>query len=163
MTDSIEKKLIKGIHLLKILSENEYSDSSIGPYYSSIGCHIRHVLDIYSCIFKGLENNFIDFSVRERNESVEKETLAGIEYFEIVIEQLKKIKKEDFQTIVKVSDDMGFGNETASSTIAAVLMQAQSHTLHHYATIGYLIYQLGIELPDAMFGYNPTTPKKIGD
>ena len=55
---------------------------------------------------------------------------------------------------------MGFGNETANNTIKAVLMQAQSHAPNYYATIGYLIYQLGIELPDAMFGYNPTTPKK---
>ena len=160
MIDAIEKKLKKGLHLLKTLSDEEYSDSSIGPYHSSIGCHIRHVLDVFSCVFNGLESNFIDLSIRERSESVEKETRVGIEYFEIVIQQLKKIKKEDFQTIIKVSDDMGFGNETANYTIKAALMQAQSHALHHYATIGYLIYQLGIELPDAMFGYNPTTPKK---
>ena len=107
-----------------------------------------------------MESNFIDLSIRERSESVEKETRVGIEYFEIVIHQLKKIKKEDFKTIIKVSDDMGFGNETANYTFKAVLMLAQSHTLHHYATIGYLIYQLGIELPDAMFGYNKTTPKR---
>lgn len=162
MIDAIEKELKKGLHLLKTLSNEEYSDSSTGPYYSSIGCHIRHILDVFSCVFNGLESNSIDFSIRERNESIEKETHAGIEYFEIIIQQLKKIKKEDFQTIIKVSDDMGFGNETANYTIKAVLMQAQSHALHHYATIGYLIYQQGIELPDTMFGYNPTTPKKIG-
>jgi hypothetical protein len=38
-------------------------------------------------------------------------------------------------------------------------MQVQSHAIHHFASIGYLIYQLEIELADADFGYNPTTPK----
>ena len=28
-------------------------------------------------------------------------------------------------------------------------------------TIGFIIHQLGVELPDADFGFNPTTPKKV--
>lgn len=161
MIDAIDENLQKGINLLKTLSNEEYSDTSVAPYYSSIGCHIRHILDVFSCVFKGLESKFVDFSIRERNESAEKETSVGIEYFETIIQQLKKIKKEDFNTIIKVSDDMGLGNEIANYTIAATLMQAQSHATHHYATIGYLIYQLGIELPNAVFGFNPTTLKKV--
>ena len=31
----------------------------------------------------------------------------------------------------------------------------------NYLLIGYIISQLGIELPDADFGYNPTTPRNI--
>jgi uncharacterized damage-inducible protein DinB len=161
MIEAIEKNLQRGINLLNNLSDEEYSDASIAPYNSSIGCHIRHVLDVFSCVFKGLETKKVDFSVRERNECAEKETNVGIEYFENVIHELKKIKKKDFNTIVEVSDDMGLGKQTANYSIAAVLMQAQSHTIHHYASIGYLVYQLGIELPDSDFGFNPTTPKKV--
>ncbi len=159
MIEAIEKNLQRGIKLLNNISDEEYSNKSIPPYYSSIGCHIRHVLDVFSCIFKGLENNFVDFSVRERNECAEQQTSVGIEYFESIIHQLKTLKKEDFNTVIKVSDDMGLGNEIANYTIGSALMQAQSHAIHHYASIGYVIYQLGIELPDAAFGFNPTTPK----
>ena len=160
MIDAIEKNLKRGISLLTSISDKQYSDTSVAPYNSSIGSHIRHVLDIFSCVFKGLENNFVDFSVRERNKCAEQQTSVGIEYFETIIHQLKTIKKEDFNTRIKVSDDMGLGNEVANYTIGSVLMQAQSHAIHHYASIGYLIYQLGIELPDVDFGFNPTTPKK---
>jgi hypothetical protein len=159
MIEAIEKNLQRGIKLLNNISDDEYSNHSIPPYYSSIGCHMRHVLDVFSCIFIGLENNFIDFSVRERNECAEQQTSVGIEYFESIIHQLKTLKKEDFKTVIKVSDDMGLGNEIANYTIGSALMQAQSHAIHHYASIGYVIYQLGIELPDADFGFNPTTPK----
>lgn len=160
MIDAIEKNLKRGMSLLTSISDKQYSDTSVAPYNSSIGSHIRHVLDIFSCVFKGLENNFVDFSVRERNKCAEQQTSVGIEYFETIIHQLKTIKKEDFNTRIKVSDDMGLGNEVANYTIGSVLMQAQSHAIHHYASIGYLIYQLGIELPDVDFGFNPTTPKK---
>jgi uncharacterized damage-inducible protein DinB len=160
MIEAIKQNLQKGILLLENISDEQYSNKSIAPYNSSIGCHIRHVLDMFSCVFKGLDNDFIDFSVRERNKCAEKETRVGLSYFESVIFELEKIKKEDFNTVIKVSDDMGLGNQTANYTIAAVLMQVQSHTTHHYASIGYLIYQLGIELPNSDFGFNPSTPKK---
>lgn len=160
MIDAIEKNLNRGISLLTFISDIEYSDTTVAPYYSSIGCHIRHVLDVFSCVFKGLEYNFIDFSVRERNKCVEQQTSLGIEYFETIIHQLKTIKKEDFNIRIKVSDDMGFGKEIVNSTIGSALMQAHSHAIHHYASIGYLIYQLGIELLDVDFGFNPTTLKK---
>ena len=160
MIEAIEKNLQRGIKLLNSISDKQYSDTSVAPYHSSIGCHMRHVLDVFSCVLNGLENKFVDFSVRERNACAEKETSVGIEYFQTVILELQKIKKEDFNTVIKVSEDLGLGNETANYTIGAALMQAQSHAIHHYATIGYLIYQLGIELPDADFGFNPTTPNK---
>ncbi|QVY65657.1 DinB family protein [Polaribacter sp. Q13] len=161
MIKAIEQNLQKGIQLLKNISDEQYSNNSVAPYNASIGCHMRHILDVFSCLIKGLDAKFIDLSVRERNGCAEKETSLGIEYFETVIHQLKKISEEDYNTVIKVSDDMGLGKVTANYTIAAMLMQAQSHTTHHFASIGYIVYQLGIELPNTDFGYNPTTPKKV--
>ena len=156
---AIEENLQRGIQLLKNITDEEYSNTSVAPYFSSIGCHIRHVLDVFSCVFIGLEDNNIDFSIRERNELAEKKTETGIAYFNKIIYQLRALKEEDYNQIIKVSDDMGLRIETANYSLAAVLMQTQSHTTHHFASIGYLIYQLEIALPDAGFGYNPTTPK----
>ncbi len=161
MIEAIEQNLQKGIQLLKNISDEQYSNKSVAPYNSSIGCHMRHILDVFSCVFKGLDNGLIDLSVRERNECAEKETLVGIQYFELILNQLEKINKEDFYNEIKVIDDMGLGKETANYTVGAILMQAQSHATHHYASIGYLVYQLGIKLPSSNFGFNPTTPKKI--
>jgi len=43
MIDAIEKNLKRGISLLTSISDKQYSDTSVAPYNSSIGCHIRHV------------------------------------------------------------------------------------------------------------------------
>ncbi|MCI2227763.1 DinB family protein [Polaribacter sp. MSW13] len=159
MIDAIEKNLERGIKLLKTISDEEYADKSVAPYFSSIGCHIRHVLDVFTCVFNGLESKSVDLSIRERNELAQTKTVNGILYFNKVISQLREINEVDFTATVQISDDLGLGKFTANYSLAAALMQAQSHALHHFATIGYIIYQLGIELPDADFGFNPTTPK----
>ncbi|SNR15354.1 DinB family protein [Tenacibaculum jejuense] len=160
MIDAIEKNLQRGIKLLNTISDKQYSDCSVPPYYSSIGNNMRHILDVFSCIFKGIDRGDIDFSDRERNELAQIKTDAGIAYFNEIIHQLKSIETEDFDKIVRVTDDLGTGKITTNYTLSSALVQAHSHTIHHYASIGFIIHTLGIELPDADFGYNPTTPRE---
>ncbi|CAL2055222.1 DinB family protein [Tenacibaculum sp. 190524A05c] len=160
MIDAIEKNLQRGIKLLNNISDEQYSDCSVPPYYSSIGNNMRHILDVFSCIFKGINEGNIDFSDRERNELAQVQTKFGIDYFNQIINELSNLDEKDFDRIVKVTDDLGTGKITTNYTLGSALVQAHSHTIHHYASIGFIIDHLGIELPDADFGYNPTTPRK---
>lgn len=159
MIDAIEKNLQRGVSLLITISNEQYSDASVAPYFSSIGCHMRHILDVFSCVFEGLEESNVCLSKRNRNQLVEQKTNLGIDYFENTIQQLKELDPSDFSKTIIVTDDMGLGVEAVNYTLGAILMQAHSHAIHHFASVGYIIYHLGIELPDADFGFNPTTPK----
>mgnify|MGYP000736835470 FL=1 len=85
MIDAIEKNLNRGIKLLNSLTDEQYSSTSAPPYFSSIGSHMRHILDVFSCIFNGLESKEVDFSARERNPLAEQTTEAGIDYFNLII------------------------------------------------------------------------------
>ncbi|PQJ78001.1 DinB family protein [Polaribacter porphyrae] len=163
MINAIEKNLHRGIKLLNTIADKEYSDVTIPPYFSSIGCHTRHILDMFSCVFKGLENGNIDFTNRERNECVELKCKEGIAYFESILDKLRELSSDDLTSQILITDDLGLGKETATTTLGAILMQTNSHTIHHYASIGYIIQQLDIELPNADFGFNPTTPKKVSN
>lgn len=161
MIEAIEKNLFRGVQLLKNISDNEYSNSTIAPYYSSIGGHMRHILDVFDCVFEGMASNEINLINRKRNELSENYTKNGIEYFEKTLATLQTLKTEDFNRIVKVTDDLGLGIVSTNYTLAAILIQAHSHAIHHFASVGYIISQLGIQLPDSDFGFNPTTPKPI--
>ena len=161
MIDAIDKNLQRGIKLLNSITDEQYSDCTIPPYFSSIGCNMRHVLDAFTCIFNGLENNHIDFSDRERNQLAEEKTQFGIAYFKDTIAKLHQLKETDFDMMISVCDDLGTGVVTANYTVGSALVQAHSHAIHHYASIGFIINQLGIELPDADFGYNPTTKERV--
>ncbi len=161
MIDAIENNLNRGVKLLNSINDSEYSDTSVKPYHSSIGIHIRHILDMFDCVFYGLDTKEIDLAARKRNTLPEQKTAMGLVYFDEIISQLNNLKSTDLEQVIKVSDDLGLGVVTTKYTVASILAQAHSHAIHHFASIGYIISQLGIELPDADFGYNPTTPKTV--
>lgn len=160
MIEAIDKNLQRGIKLLHTLSDEEYSNGSVAPYYSSIGCHIRHVLDAFRCIFEGIDKGEIDFTNRVRNTICEEKTENGLLYFNDIIIKLHHTKNIDLSRIVKVRDDLGTGIIEVNYTLESTLAYAHSHAIHHFASIGFLIDQLGIKLKDKDFGYNPSTPCK---
>ena len=159
MIEAIEHNLKRGVRLLNSITDIEYSDTSMEPYHSSIGGHMRHILDVFDCIFCGLESKQVDLAARKRNELAEQKTAFGLAYFEKTLEQLETLKGVDLNQLIEVTDDLGLGTITTNYTLASALIQAHSHAIHHFASIGYIIAKLGIELPDADFGYNPTTPR----
>lgn len=159
MISAITHNLQRGIKLLNAIDESQYTNNSIAPYYSSIGIHMRHILDVFDCIFEGLASKKVDLAARKRNELAETKVNVGLAYFDEIIEKLEGLKNKNLNELVEVKDDLGLGVITANYTMASALIQAHSHAIHHFASIGYIISQLGIELPDDDFGYNPTTPR----
>jgi len=161
MIDAIEHNLKTGIKLLGSVSEEQYRDVSVKPYHSSIGSHMRHILDIFDCIFCGLESGHIDLTARKRDQLVERSPAMGITYFETVLGELRALQGEDLDRIIEVSDDLGLGVVTVKYTLGAALIQAHSHAMHHFASLGYIVTNLGIDLPNENFGFNPTTPRHV--
>ncbi len=161
MIEAIEHNLQAGRKLLGSITDAQYRDTSLKPYNASIGSHVRHILDIFDCVFAGLETRRVDLAARRRNDQVEKFTEMGLAYFDRTLARLESIKGADFDQIIEVSDDLGLGEVTVKYTLASALIQAHSHAIHHYASIGYVITGLGIELPNDDFGYNPTTPRPL--
>jgi uncharacterized damage-inducible protein DinB len=161
MISTIIKNLDKATYLLDSISQEQYVNTSVAPYNSSIGGHVRHVLDVFKCVFIGREIKEIDLTLRDRDLEVEQDIEKCKEYINSVTANLKVISLAELNELVSVVDDLGDGKEKATYTLGAILIQAHSHATHHYASIGYIIHQLGIELPDDTFGFNPTTPKKV--
>lgn len=145
--------------LLSNLSDQILSDDSIPPYYSSVGSHIRHVLDFYDCILKS--DQIFDLTARCRNLEVEKNCESALKYFSILKERLLNLDDLDLKKEVIVLDDLGVGKEKINYTYSALLAQANSHAIHHYAIINYILDGLNITIIDTEFGYNPTTPKPV--
>lgn len=158
---AIQQNLERGMKLVENISDSNYNDNSVAPYYSSIGVHMRHVLDVFHCIFEGLPSGEVNLIGRSRNKSIEEHRELGIGYFKQTLVKLQSLAAADLEQTVLVTDDLGLGPVATNYSLGALLAQAHSHAIHHYASIGYVIAQLGIELPDELFGFNPTTPKPL--
>ena len=152
------KTLEKSEYLLNSLSNNQLCNASIPPYYSSIGTHIRHILDFYDCIYNVSTENKIDLTARSRNKTVESNCDCAKDYLEKILNTLKSVERDVNQKVI-VIDDLGLGKIEMLYTFGALLAQANSHTIHHYAIISYILEGLKINFNDSDFGYNPTTPK----
>ena len=152
------KTLQKTRVLLSNLSNEDLSNNSVSPYYSSLGSHIRHILDFYDCILSMNSNKRIDLTARKRNNEVECNCEDAARYLDVIIDKLGNI---DYQADEKVFvvDDLGLGKIDMQYTLEAVFSQANSHAIHHYAIMNYILDNLGISVNDSEFGYNPTTPK----
>jgi uncharacterized damage-inducible protein DinB len=155
------KTLKKSEILLDNLSNNQLCNASVPPYFSSIGSHIRHILDFYNCIFDVNDSNKIDLTARSRDKTVESDCDCAKSYLESTISKLKDSVKLDLNATVVAIDDLGLGKTEIIYTYAALLAQANSHTIHHYAIINFIFDTLNIVIDDPEFGYNPTTPKKV--
>ena len=152
------KTLQKTNLLLSNLTNEELSNNSVSPYYSSLGCHIRHILDFYDCILNVNSNKRIDLTARNRNNGVETNCEFAIQYLNVIVDKLNNIDGK-VEEKVYVIDDLGLGKTEIQYTLGAIFAQANSHAIHHYAIINYILDNLGIMLQDDDFGYNPTTPK----
>ena len=107
MIDVIEKNLKRGIQLLSYVSDKEYRNTTIAPYYSSIGGHMRHVLDVFDCVFEGVNSGSVNLINRERDQLIENFTEKGINYFEETIEKLQQFEKTGDVSIQACADDLG--------------------------------------------------------
>ena len=153
------KTLQKSQVLLDNLSNAQLCDASVSPYYSSIGTHIRHILDFYDCIFNVNTEDKVDLTARSRNKDVESDCGCAQDYLNLIIGRLSTTTI-DINEAVIVVDDLGLGKTEIPYTYGSLLAQANSHTIHHYAIINYIFDRLGIVVNDTEFGYNPTTPKQ---
>jgi hypothetical protein len=144
--------------LLSSLSDDILSNNSVSPYHSSVGSHLRHILDFYECILKP-QNNF-DLTARCRNLNVESNCESALGYLNKTTNSLEKLNNSDLNREVTVLDDLGIGKTVIHYTYSALLAQANSHAIHHYAIINYILDGLNIKINDTDFGYNPTTPKE---
>ncbi|MDO5988554.1 hypothetical protein Q4Q39_14175 [Flavivirga amylovorans] len=150
--------LQKSQYLLDKLDDAILSNASVSPYNSSIGSHLRHILDFYDCILN-IEENSVDLTARKRDTKIETCCNSAKDYLLSLMENLNGLRG-DLNNTIRVIDDLGLGKIEITYTLSALLAQANSHTIHHYAIINYILDRLGIVINDSDFGYNPTTPKE---
>jgi hypothetical protein len=145
--------------LLESISNDDLGDDSVSPYYSCIGSHIRHILDFYDCIFDCIASEKVNLINRNRDERIHSDCDYALLNVNRIIKKLENTQDTNMDNIYLVTDNLGLGEVKVKYTLGAILAQANSHAIHHYAIINYILDRLGITIEDDTFGFNPTTPK----
>ena len=151
--------LRQGIDLLERHTPESYVNADLQSFGSSIGSHIRHVLDHYLSLVDGIEGGVVDYDDRERGTAVETDLASGIALAKETIVRLESLETKLGKRLeVNVSANTREDDSRSESTVGRELQFLASHTVHHYALIAIASRMQGIS-PIDTFGIAPSTLK----
>jgi uncharacterized damage-inducible protein DinB len=148
--------LRQGLALLGSLGADLYAARDGGR--SPIGAHLRHCVDYYRCLLRGLDTGRVDYDAREREAELESDVLAAGRALREIAERLSAIAPGDYARPLEVKVDTPAESPFAwnGSTVGRELRFLVSHTVHHYALIGMMLRERGVD-PGDDFGVAPST------
>ncbi len=149
--------LEQGYELLGRIPDSAFAGESAAG--KPVGPHFRHVLEHYSCFLAGLPERRIDYDGRAREAAIETERNAARQRVQELIGGLTALVGDDLESGTEVRLEFGAGEEAEQwcrSTVRRELHSLMTHTIHHYALIGLLLAQRGVD-PGAELGVAPST------
>ncbi len=153
--------LQQGIELLEKHQNSSYANSNPSTFGSSIGAHMRHVLDHYGSFLNGVSEGVIDYDDRVRDTLVESNVMAAISRIREIIGGLRDLEEmADLPVGVMVSASAKDEEEKSNSSFGRELQFLVSHTVHHYALIAIASRMQGV-MPKSTFGVAPSTLKYL--
>lgn len=154
LLDAFIKPVQNACLFIENLSEKEYCTSINGPFSSTIGQHMRHILDHYNALIYGVNNNLINYNLRTRNSSVESDMNLAKDNWEHIFNWVSNLDMKMIESSVDVVTE----HTLVRSTFVRELSFVSSHADHHFAMMKLLAFSHGIFLPTDL-GVAPATLK----
>ena len=135
------------------LKQKDYN-TTIGAEKSTIGQHIRHILEFYTCLLNSIKT--VSYDLRDRDFLLEKDPKKALQVCDTIIQKLES-NHSDYT--LKVVYQQSFATECCvTSSFSRELVYCFDHTVHHLAIIKPTIKAKlpHIKLPEH-FGIAPST------
>ncbi|WP_407334345.1 DinB family protein [Enterovibrio sp. 27052020O] len=149
----------QALELLHQLSDEQYNHVASPYLQSTIGQHMRHILDVFHAITAWPQSDFVDYDLRRRAHPVEKNKTIAIDEWISLYSWLETIREADLSTVMNISGEVSLKHHVASvtqSTLGRELSFVASHAVHHFALIRVSLCAQGISTAET-FGMAPAT------
>ncbi len=125
---------------------------------SSIGAHVRHIVDRYRCFLSGLEVGCIDYDDRKRGTSVETDVQVAAAALTETRGRFEVLDPDTFGAEIPVRELVHYHGEPAivASTLDRELMGLITHSIHHLAIIAMIARSSSFPVPPNL-GKAPST------
>ena len=153
------KIIEQGISYLESVSKEDYTAIISPNFISSAGSHMRHIIDHYQAIISGLENDLIDYDVRERGSELELLPELAINKLNEITTWIKQLTKDKLNTLITLATEVSVSDQNiqyVETSVARELVFASSHAVHHYAMIAQISFAQQNTSPQS-FGLAPAT------
>ena len=146
LTDSLEQ-----------LSPAEYSQSSKILFNASIGQHVRHIIELYVCLYNGYETGTVNYEKRKRDVRIETDKDFAIELMQMICNNIEKVDKD--LLLESNYDEQSTDEINVATNYYRELLYNLEHTVHHMALIRVGINEVStINIPEG-FGVATSTIK----
>ena len=126
---------------------------------STIGMHVRHILEFFMCLTESQTTFKVNYDLRDRDTSLEVSTDKCIKTLNKILFFLTKTR-DDYELELSANYSLSDESEkiTLKSTFLRELLYNVEHTIHHLAIIKIGIKALNINLvADETFGVAAST------
>ncbi len=139
LKEASSQALTQLMALLKNIRGDQYNSSLHIFKGSSIGKHIRHVIEFYQCLFNA-SDTVINYDLRQRNSIIETDKNTAVNKIEEIMERIKLLNEDrtiELHTNYVVDNN---GSSRFKTSLLRELAYNLEHTIHHMA-----ILRIGLE------------------
>lgn len=150
--NSIRANLSELSTLLQQLSNQRYTAPRPELSNSSIGEHVRHIIELYECLLHGYTAGVVNYDMRKRDKAIQEDTGVAIERIESIS---NSIAQENIPLVLE--QQVGGEKMEIESNYYRELLYNFEHTIHHQALIKVALIQIGNIAVTDNFGVAPST------
>ncbi len=141
------------------LSDSDYRYIATPWFESSIGQHLRHIVDLYLALMTPSNKNAIDYDVRRRGAPIETNKSTGLKELADIRCWLMKLTANQLSQQSIVSTEVSLSTQQSEKFVSSFgreLCFASSHLIHHLAIMATIAKMAG-KTVDPTLGLAPAT------
>lgn len=149
--------------VIKLMDNDVYCHISKPYMQSSIGQHIRHLIDNYLALQQGTNAGHVDYNWRRRGAAVETNKEIALTELEQLTLWLTNLTDESLSQNLTLLSEVCLSetqSDFATSTLHRELIFVASHSIHHLAIIATSMRLQNLSVPDYV-GLAPATASFI--
>lgn len=158
MINHYKDTLNQALSVLLLLSDEDYIAQPASEL-SSIGAHIRHIIDHFNAVKLGLKTGIVDYERRTRGSDIEQDKQAATAELQLIIAWLEQLQRDTLSINLNVRAQISLNEPciaNAQTSLNRELMFVASHAVHHYAVIKIILHTLDYPV-ETEFGIAPST------
>lgn len=154
---NIQQVFVQISETLNQLSDDQYTTPSILLNKSSIGQHLRHIVELFQCLELGYESGIVNYEKRKRDVKIETNKSFATQ---LLHEIFKNLDKPDKELILEANYDEHSPELLKIKTnYLRELIYNLEHIFHHMALIRVAINELSDVQVSEGFGVATSTIK----
>ena len=139
-----KENLLQLKELLQLINKEQYTQKTEILSGSSVGQHIRHILEFYLLLVSGSFSGTISYDKRQRDKRMEESPRFATETIDRLIPGIDTLEE---QLMVKFEGDFttdGTADHFVQSSVGRELAYCIEHSIHHQAIIKAGLIELGL-------------------